>query len=80
MSGNWTGHDHAVDGPARAQRGDAPHGAAHARARAAVARRERIARRERRRAERVWRLTLADHLALWRARHRRRITPGWWPR
>jgi hypothetical protein len=80
MSGTWTGHDPTVDGPTRTQPVDTPHRASHARAHAAAAKRERIARRDRRRAQRVWRLTLADHLALWRARHRQRTTSGWWPR
>lgn len=40
----------------------------------------RVARRDPRRAERVGRLTVADHIAHWRAQHRPRKAPGWWLR
>ena len=86
MSATWTGQHRTVVGPTVGGRTHAqavlnpPRKASHTRARAAVAKRARIARRDRRRAQRVWRLTLADHLALWQARRRPRTPAGRWPR
>ena len=85
MSASWTGHHSAIDSPTAGGPGHAEavvgrlRRAAHAGGRAAAGR-DRAARRDRRRAARLWRLTLADHVAMWRARRRPHATPGWWPR
>ncbi len=80
MSGIWVGRDPTCDRAGTEAVVGAPRGPSHARARTAGARQDQITRRDRRRAQRLWRLTLADHLAHWRARHRPHATPGWWPR
>lgn len=82
MSGNWLGdkpHD-AAGGVHERAVVDAPRNASHGRKHGTAVRQGRAARRDRRRAERVWRLTLADHIAHWRARHRLRPIRRWWPR